>query len=192
MLIGMAPDDPPAPVARVEAVARKAEHGPGKPLVDAIELVEERGVVGDAHFGATVQHRSRARTHPTLRNLRQVHLLQGELLDELAARGFDVGPGSLGENVTTRGVDLLGLPRGTVLRIGDEVLLEVTGLRNPCRQLNALRPGLMQAVLDRDADGALVRRSGVMAVVTVGGSVRAGDPIAVQRPAGPPVALAPV
>lgn len=177
---------------RVEAVARKAEHGPDKPLVAAIELVEERGVVGDAHFGETVQHRSRARTHPTLRNLRQVHLLHGELVDELVGRGFDVGPGTLGENVTTRGVDLLGLPRGTVLRLGDAVVLELTGLRNPCRQLNALRPGLMQAVLDRDAAGELVRLSGVMAVVRVGGTVRSGDAVAVALPDGPPVALQPV
>ncbi|WP_022927531.1 MOSC domain-containing protein [Patulibacter americanus] len=187
----MVPEDPPAPAARVEAVARKAEHGPDKPLVEVIELVEERGVVGDAHFGATVQHRSRARTHPTIRNLRQVHLLQGELLDELTARGFDVAPGTLGENVTTRGVDLLALPRGTVLRLGGAVL-EVTGLRNPCRQLNALRSGLMQAVLDRDVDGGLVRRSGVMAVVLGGGTVRPGDAIAVERPSGPFEALEPV
>jgi MOSC domain-containing protein YiiM len=188
----MVPEDPPAPVAHVEAVARKAEHGTDKPIVDAIELVVERGVVGDAHFGATVQHRSRARAHPTLRNLRQVHLLHGELLDELAGRGFAVGPGTLGENVTTRGLDLLGLARGTVLRIGGDVALEVTGLRNPCRQLNALRPGLMQAVLGRDADGGLVRRSGIMAVVRTGGTVRAGDGIVVVAPAGERVALRPV
>jgi MOSC domain-containing protein YiiM len=178
--------------ARVEAVARKSGHGPDKPLVDVIELVVERGVVGDAHFGATVQHRSRARAHPDLRNLRQVHLIHGELLDELAGRGFDVGPGSLGENVTTRGVDLLGLPRGTVLRVGPAVVLELTGLRNPCRQLNALRPGLMQAVLDRDAAGGLVRRSGVMAVVLVGGPVRAGDAVVVEPPDGPHAPLEPV
>jgi MOSC domain-containing protein YiiM len=187
-------DSPPpaVPAPRVEAVARKAEHGPDKPLVDVIELVIERGVVGDAHFGATVQHRSRARTHPTMRNRRQVHLLQGELLDELAGRGFEVGPGTLGENVTTRGLDLLGLPRGTVLRVGAEAVLEVTGLRNPCSQLNGLRAGLMQAVLDRDVDGGLVRRSGVMAVVRAGGPVRRGDPIVVELPAGPPATLEPV
>jgi MOSC domain-containing protein YiiM len=187
-------DSPPpaVPAPRVEAVARKAEHGPDKPLVDVIELVTERGGFGDAHFGATVQHRSRARTHPTMRNLRQVHLLQGELLDELAGRGFEVGPGTLGENVTTRGLDLLGLPRGTVLRVGAEAVLEVTGLRNPCSQLNGLRAGLMQAVLDRDVDGGLVRRSGVMAVVRAGGPVRRGDPIVVELPAGPPATLEPV
>jgi MOSC domain-containing protein YiiM len=188
----MATEEPRPADARVEAVARKAEHGPDKPLVAVIELVAERGVVGDAHYGATIQHCSRARAHPTMRNLRQVHLIHGELLDELVRRGFDVGPGTLGENVTTRGVDLLGLPRGTVLRVGAEAVLEVTGLRNPCRQLQALRPGLMDAVLDRDPDGAVVRRSGVMAVVHTGGTVRAGDAIAVERPAGPPEALEPV
>jgi MOSC domain-containing protein YiiM len=188
----MTPEQPIVSAGRVEAVACKAEHGPDKPLVDAIELVADRGVIGDAHFGETVQHRSRARTHPTMRNLRQVHLLHGELLDELAARGFDVGPGTLGENVTTRGVDLLGSPRGSVLRLGDEVVLELTGLRNPCRQLNALRPGLMQAVLGRDAAGDLVRLSGVMTVVRTGGTVRAGDAIAVALPDGPTLALQPV
>ncbi|MGX6449055.1 MOSC domain-containing protein, partial [Patulibacter sp. S7RM1-6] len=173
-----------APGGRVEAVARKAEHGPDKPLVATITLEAGLGVVGDAHHGATVQHRSRARRYPGMPNLRQVHLLHAELLDELVERGFDVGPGTLGENVTTRGVPLLELPRGTVLRIGDAVELELTGLRNPCRQLDALRPGLMGAVLDRDGDGSLVRRSGVMAVARTGGTVRAGDAIAVERPAG--------
>jgi MOSC domain-containing protein YiiM len=143
------------------------------------------GVDGDAHMGETVQHRSRVRRDPTQPNLRQVHLIQSELHDELRAAGFDVDAGQMGENVTTSGIDLLALPTGTRLQIGDAALLEVTGLRNPCNQLNGLQDGLMDATLDRDAGGELVRKAGVMAVVLSGGSIRPGDPIRAQLPAEP-------
>jgi MOSC domain-containing protein YiiM len=129
---------------------------------------------------------------PSQPNLRQVHLIHGELLDELAALGFAVAPGAMGENVTTRGVDLLGLSRATQLRLGRDAVVEVTGLRNPCAQLDGLAPGLMAAVLDRDDDGALVRKAGIMGVVLASGAVRAGDHIEVIAPVGPFVALAPV
>jgi MOSC domain-containing protein YiiM len=129
---------------------------------------------------------------PTQPNLRQVHLLQAELLDELEAAGFSIRPGDIGENVLTRGIDLLGLSTGTCLRLGDNALVEVTGLRNPCAQLDRFRPGLMAAVLDRDLDGNLVRKSGVMGIVRAGGEVRAGDPIAVSLPDGPHYPLRPV
>jgi MOSC domain-containing protein YiiM len=164
----------------------------GKPTRLTIRLVAGLGVEGDAHAGPTVKHRSRVARDPTQPNLRQVHLIHGELHDELAAAGFDVGPGEMGENVTTRGVALLGLPRGTRLRLGADAVVELTGLRNPCRQLDGVRPGLMAAVLDRDADGALVRKAGVMAVVVAGGDVTAGDRVDVELPAAPHRPLEPV
>ena len=164
---------------------RTPVHQLSKPAEDRITLVEGFGVEGDVHAGATVKHRSRVRRNAAQPNLRQVHLIHGELHDELRARGFDVGPGQMGENVTTRGLNLLALPAGTRLRLGPDAVVEVTGLRNPCRQLDGLLPGLMAAVLDRDADGALVRKAGIMAVVVSGGDVRPGDPIGVQLPAAP-------
>jgi MOSC domain-containing protein YiiM len=148
----------------------------------SIRLLLGLGVKGDAHAGATVQHRSRLKRTPGAPNLRQVHLLHAELHDELAAAGFAVAPGELGENVTTRGVDLLALPAGTRLRLGEDAVVELTGLRNPCAQLDGLQPGLMAATLERDATGQLVRKAGVMAIVVAGGDVRPGDAIAVQFP----------
>jgi MOSC domain-containing protein YiiM len=164
----------------------------GKPSSDVVRLRAGHGVEGDAHAGATVKHRSRVRRDRTQPNLRQVHLIPGELHDELRDRGFPVGAGVMGENVTTRGLDLLGLPTGTVLRLGPDAAVEVTGLRNPCRQLDGIAPGLMAAVLDRDADGGLVRRAGIMAVVVAGGEVRPGDAVTVELPSSPYRPLAPV
>jgi MOSC domain-containing protein YiiM len=177
---------------QVVAVSRDLEHGPDKPNRDAIRLLPGLGVEGDAHMGATVKHRSRVRRDPTQPNLRQVHLIHQELHDELRERGFEVTPGLMGENVTTRGLDLLGLPRGTRLRLGPEALIELSGLRNPCKQLDGVQPGLMQATLDRDADGNLIRKAGVMAVVLAGGEVRPGDPVAVELPVEPHSSLEPV
>ncbi|HEY8584562.1 MAG TPA: MOSC domain-containing protein [Capillimicrobium sp.] len=176
----------------VVAVSRRPTHRVSKDPVEAITLLEGLGVEGDAHAGETVQHRSRKRWRPHLPNLRQVHVLQAELHDELNAAGFEIAAGTMGENVLTRGVDLLALPTGARLRLGDAAVVEVTGLRNPCVQLDRLQPGLMEAVLDRGADGELVRRSGVMAVVVAGGVVRAGDAVAAELPAGPPEPLRPV
>jgi MOSC domain-containing protein YiiM len=176
----------------VVSVSRSAGHEFSKSAERAIRLVAGLGVEGDAHAGRTVQHRSRVARDPTQPNLRQVHLIHAELHDELRERGFDVGAGAMGENVTTRGVDLLGLPTGTRLRLGGEAVVEVTGLRNPCVQLDRFQDGLMAAVLDRDDDGRLVRRSGVMAVVLEGGEVRPGDAIAVELPAEPHARLEPV
>ena len=169
----------------VVAVASDALHRFAKPIRGSIVLVPGLGVAGDAHAGVTVQHRSRVRKTPAAPNLRQVHLIHAELFDELAGAGFAVGPGGLGENVTTRGIDLLALPRGTRLRLGEEAVIELTGLRNPCRQIDSnIGPGAMAATLARAADGSLLRKAGVMAVVLAGGPVQAGDPIAVQLPAG--------
>ena len=139
-----------------------------------------------AHFGATVRHRHQMRKDPEAPNLRQVHLIHAELFDELRSLGFDIRPGEMGENVTTRGVDLLALPRGARLRLGDSAVVEITGLRNPCRQIDAHKPGLKDAVLGKDAEGRLVRKSGVMAIVIAGGDVRPGDAIGVELPAGEP------
>jgi MOSC domain-containing protein YiiM len=152
-----------------------------KPNRSSIRLLVGLGVEGDVHMGATVKHRSRVRKDPTQPNLRQVHLIHAEWLDELREQGFDLEPGRMGENNTTRGIDLLSLPAGTRLLIGDAVL-EVTGLRNPCTQLDGIQDGLMVANLGKDADGNLIRRAGVMAVVLNGGAVRPGDSIRVEMP----------
>jgi MOSC domain-containing protein YiiM len=177
--------------AVVHAVARREGHHFSKSVVASITLVEGLGVEGDGHAGATVQHRSRVLRDPTQPNLRQVHLIHGELLDELTVLGYEVAPAQLGENVTTRGLDLLALPRGARLHLGDGVI-EVTGLRNPCYQIDQFRRGVLAAVIQRRDDGTVVRKAGVMAVVVRGGSVRAGDPIAVELPDQPWRPLEPV
>jgi MOSC domain-containing protein YiiM len=179
-------------LSEVIAVARKKSHGPRKTPQLVIRLLAGLGVEGDAHAGETVRHRSRRRFNPTLRNLRQVHLLHGELFDELAGKGFAITPGLMGENVTTRGIDLLALPRGARLRLGDEAVVEVTGLRNPCVQLDGIQAGLMAACLGRGPEGEPLRKAGVMAVVVTGGEVKAGDAITVQLPEGEPEPLRPV
>ncbi|MGH3433680.1 MAG: MOSC domain-containing protein [Thermocrispum sp.] len=176
----------------VTAVSKSPEHTFSKPNQPEVVLIEGEGVQGDAHLGATVKHRSRAARDAAQPNLRQVHLIHAELHDELAEQGFTVGAGDLGENLTTRGVDLLGLPTGAVLRLGADAVVRVTGLRNPCYQIDNFQRGVLKAVLGRDDDGELVRKSGVMAVVLAGGVVRPGDPIAVELPAEPHQALQPV
>ena len=174
----------------VTAVSRSPKHSFSKPTQDVIRLLTGLGVEGDAHAGATVKHRSRAERDPHQPNLRQVHLIHEELHDELKAAGFEVSAGQMGENVTTRGLDLLDLPAGTRLHLGAEAIVEVTGLRNPCAQLNGLQKGLMQAVLGRDDRGYLVLRAGIMGVVLTGGEVRPGDPIHAELPDGPHTPLA--
>jgi MOSC domain-containing protein YiiM len=176
----------------VTAVHRSATHTMSKPTRESIRLLAGLGVEGDAHLGVTVKHRSRVRRDPSQPNLRQVHLIHAELIDALRASGFDVAAGQMGENVTTRGVDLLALPAGTRLHLGDAAVVEVTGLRNPCVQLDGIQPGLMAATLDRDERGELVRKAGVMGVVVASGEVRPGDAIRVELPPGPHRSLAPV
>ena len=176
----------------VVAVSRSPRHRFSKDVVDAVHLVEGHGVEGDAHAGATVQHRSRKRWRPHLPNLRQVHLLHEELLDDLRGRGFAVGPGDVGENVLVRGLDLLALPTGTRVHLGASAVVEVTGLRNPCVQLDRFADGLMQAVLRQEDDGSLSRLAGVMGVVVAGGPVEAGDAVRTVAPPGAPVPLRPV
>lgn len=178
--------------ARVIAVHRSNAHTFSKFAEESITLVEGQGVAGDAHAGSTVKHRSRVSRDPSAPNLRQVHLLQSELFDTLVEEGFAVFPGDMGENVTTRGIDLLALPTGTRLRLGHQVDLEVTGLRNPCSQIDRFQPGLTGAVLERDAFGVIVRKAGIMTVVRGGGVARPGDTVLVQLPPVPHRRLEPV
>ena len=180
----MTESEEPSP-GRVVAVSRSGEHRFSKPSCAAIRLIAGIGVEGDAHAGTTVKHRSRVAADPSQPNLRQVHLVAQELLDDLNERGFELEPGSIGENLTTRGIDLLALPRDTLLAIGADVILCLTGRRNPCKQLDQHRPGLMAAVLDEAREGAERLRAGVMAVVVEGGEIRPGDLIRPSLPAEP-------
>lgn len=179
---------PPEAAPAVVSVSRSAEHSFSKQPSDAITLVENWGVEGDAHAGATAQHLYVVKKDPTRANLTQVHLIHRELFAELADR-FEVGPGDLGENVTTTGVDLLTLPLGTRLHLGDTAVVEVTGLRSPCSKINRFRAGLMKALVAKDDDGGVVRKSGIMGIVVAGGVVRPGDGLRVELPAGEHIAL---
>jgi MOSC domain-containing protein YiiM len=179
-------------IGSVLAVSCSATHTLTKEHRAGIRLIEGLGVEEDAHAGVTVKHRSRVLKNPFQPNLRQVHLIHAESHDELRAAGFEVVSGQMGENITTRGIDLLGLPTGTRLRLGAEAIVEITGLRNPCSQLESIQRGLMAAVLDRDEQGNLIRKAGVMAVVIAGGAVRPGDAIIVELPAEPHQPLQPV
>lgn len=176
----------------VTAVSTSAEHTFSKPNRASIRLLAGLGAAGDAHQGEKVQHRSRVARDPGQPNLRQVHLIHAELHDDLRAAGFTVSAGDMGENVTTRGLDLLALPTGTRLRLGRSAVVEVTGLRNPCRQLDAFQAGLMKAVLGRDEDGNLIRKAGIMGVVLASGTVRPGDQIEIELPPLPRRCLQPV
>ena len=169
----------------VTAVSRNEEYTFTKPTRDSITLLAGLGVEGDVHQGVTVKHRSRMAQDPTQPNLRQVHLMHAELFDELRDKGHAVEPGQIGENITTRGVDLLGLPTGTLLHLGSDAVVEVTGLRNPCLQIDGFSKGLLKEVVGKGPDGELVRRAGIMSIVLVGGVVRPGDEIRVELPARP-------
>ena len=174
---------------KVVGVSCDGGHNFSKPQCASIRLIEGLGVEGDAHLGVTVQHLSRIRRDPTTPNLRQVHLIHAELHDELRAKGFAVAPGEMGENVTTRGIDLLGLPLNARLHLGASAVVEVKGLRNPCYQIDDFRQGMLKECLDTDADGNLIRKAGIMGVVIAGGDVWPGDGIRVELPDGPHVAL---
>ena len=176
----------------VVAVSSRIGHHFSKTPCLSIRLLTGLGVDGDAHMGVTVKHRSRVRRDPTQPNLRQVHLIHAELFNELRSKGFAVKPGDLGENVTTEGIELLALPTGTRLQLGASAVVEITGLRNPCIQLDRFQQGLMAATLDRAADGSLVRKTGVMSIVIADGDVRPGDAIGIEMPAKPHRPLQPV
>ena len=176
----------------VVAVSLRRGHHFSKTPSLSIRLLTGLGVAGDAHMGETVKHRSRVRKDPTAPNLRQVHLIHAELFDELRAKGFAVQPGDLGENVTTSGIDLLALPTGARLHLGATAVVEVTGVRNPCVQIDRFQKGLMTATLDKDADGNLIRKAGIMSVVLSDGDVRPGDAVRVELPDTRYQALEPV
>jgi len=169
----------------VVSVSRSATHTFSKETVEVINLLTGLGVEGDAHMGKIVKHRSRVAQNPNQPNLRQVHLIHCELFDEVRSAGFHVEPGQMGENITTRGLNLLGLPTGTKLYIGELAVIEITGLRNPCAQIDSFQTGLLSAVLDHDENGNLIRKAGVMAIVLIGGEIRVGDFIRVELPPEP-------
>jgi MOSC domain-containing protein YiiM len=177
---------------RVVAVNASGEYSFSKPNRESITLLAGLGVEGDIHAGVTVRHRSRVQRDPDQPNLRQVHLMHTELHEELRGKGYAVESGQLGENVTTAGLDLLRLPTGTLLRLGDQAVVEVTGLRNPCLQIENFSPGILGEVVGRDEDGEIIRRAGIMSVVVTGGVVRPGDPVTVTLPAEPYRRLEPV
>jgi len=174
---------------KVIALSKSKTHSFSKDNCDRLTLIEGLGIEGDAHMGKTTQHIYQAERYPDMPNLRQVHLIHEELFSELSTKGFDVSAGELGENITTSGIDLLSLRRHTILKIGDEVQLEITGLRNPCKQINALGDGLMNAVLDKNDKGVIVRKTGVMSIVLKGGEIKVGDLIKVEFPSTPFLAL---
>lgn len=171
-------------IGKVIAVSRSEKHTFSKENLQKIKLVEGLGVEGDAHFGSTVKHRSRVAQNPNQPNLRQVHLIQSELFEELADR-FTVEPGQMGENITTVGINLLVLPTDTLLYVGQSAIVKLTGVRNPCAQIDNFKPGLLKAVLDKDADGNLIRKAGVMGIVLQGGEIKPGDTIRVELPPKP-------
>jgi MOSC domain-containing protein YiiM len=173
----------------VVSVSRDAEHHFSKAPCDSITLAAGLGVEGDAHLGTTVQHLSRVAVDPTQPNLRQVHLIQSELFTDLASSGHAVRAGDLGENITTAGIDLLNLPSGAVLTFGNEAAIEITGLRNPCAQINAFEPGLLKSVIGRSVSGDIIRKAGIMAIVLRSGVIAPGDAITVALPALPHTAL---
>ena len=173
----------------VIAVSKSPTHTMSKNNMETIKLLADLGVEDDAHMGTTVKHRSRVAQDPTQPNLRQVHLIHSELHDELATKGFQISEGQMGENITTKGVDLLNLPKGTKLRIGEEAIVEITGLRNPCHQLEGIQKGLMKAVLSHDEHGDLVRKAGIMGIVLASGEVKKGDKITIELPPEPHIKL---
>ena len=176
----------------VTAVSRSATYTFSKASLGSIQLLAGLGVEDDVHLGETVKHRSRVRRDPSQPNLRQVHLIHAELFEEVRAKGFRIAPGELGENITTSGIDLLTLPTGTRLHLGESAVVEITGLRNPCVQIDNFQRGLMAATLDKDASGNLIRKAGIMSIVISDGDVRPGDSIRVEMPAAPHRPLQPV
>jgi len=172
-------------LGKIISVSKKHGHHFSKLQCASIQLIKGQGVEGDAHRGITVKHLSRVKIDPTQPNLRQVHLIHYELIEELQNKGFKVDSATLGENITTKGIDLLSLPKGAKLLLGNEAVIEITGLRNPCKQLDQYQSGLTKAVLDKDSQGNLIRKAGIMAIVLKGGEVSIGDSIQIELPAKP-------
>lgn len=178
-----------AKLATVLSLSKSEEHNFSKSVCSTITLIKGEGVEGDAHRGVTVKHRSRVKVDPTQPNLRQVHLIHDELIKELQVKGFNVQASTMGENITTEGIDLLSLPREAELKIGQDAVIKITGLRSPCKQLDSFQKGLTSAVLDKDDEGNLIRKAGIMGVVLVGGNISVGDAIKISFPEKPYFAL---
>ncbi len=172
-------------LSSVISLSKSQGHNFSKSVYSSITLVKGEGVDGDAHRGMTVKHRSRVKVDPTQPNLRQVHLIHYELIQELQDKGFNVQAATMGENITTKNIDLLSLPKGTKLKIGKDVILEITGLRNPCKQLDNFQKGLTSAVLDKDDKGNVIRKAGIMAIVLMSGKISIGDSIIIDLPPRP-------
>ncbi len=173
-----------AVLGKVVAVSSSSKHSFSKENKQSINLVEESGVEGDAHFGSTVKHRSRVAQNPNQPNLRQVHLIHSELFEDLKGR-YTIEPGQMGENITTVGINLLDLPTDTLMYIGTTAIVKITGLRNPCAQIDHFKPGLLKAVLDKDTEGNLIRKAGIMGIVLQSGEVKSGDSIRIKLPSKP-------
>ena len=176
----------------VVAVSLNPKHTFSKLPQLSIHLLAGLGVEGDAHCGSTVRHRYLVRRNPAAPNRTQVHLLEAEFLEALAtdAPNFPAfHPGDFGENILTRSIRLISLPLGTRLHLGPTAIVELTGLRSPCKQMNTLRPGLMKASF---VPGTRRHRAGVMAVVLEAGTLSAADTIHVELPPEPHIALRPV
>ena len=171
--------------ASVVAVSKDEYHRFSKVPCTQITLIKGVGVRGDTHSGVTVQHLFAVEQDPRQPNLRQVHLLQQEFLDQARDQGYELTPGDLGENILTDDLDLVGLWQDTLLHIGSQAVVRVSGLRNPCAQIDSFRPGLLQVAVRRDLKGDVVRKAGIMGVVTTGGVVHPGDEIEVEWPAQP-------
>lgn len=178
---------------RILSVSARSGHHFSKTPQRSIRLLAGLGVEGDGHMGERIKHRSRARYNPALPNLRQVHLIDSGYIALMAAKGYAVAPGDIGENLLVAGIDLISMPQDTLLHLGgDGAVVRITGLRNPCIQMDRFMPGLMAASLDRDADGGLIRLTGVMGVVEGGGAVVPGDVVRVEMPEGEHLPLVPV
>lgn len=171
--------------ATVISVSRSSGHSFRKACEESINLIEGFGVEGDVHAGKKIKHTFLAKEDPDRKNIRQIHLIAAELFTELKGKGFNVDPGQLGENITTEGIDLLSLPTGTLLHIGNGAVIELTALRQPCIQIDEFQQGLLKEVVYKDSGGNIIRKVGVMGVILVSGAVSPNDEIIVETPDKP-------
>jgi len=170
---------------KVHSLSSSAQHSFSKHTTHQVEVIKGIGIKGDAHAGVKVKHRSRVAKDPNQPNLRQIHLIHLELLKELVAKGYTVNPGDLGENITTEGISILNLPKDTILKIGENVAIQITGLRNPCHQIDKFQKGLLKEVVGKNDAGDIIRMAGIMAIVLEGGMIKVNDEILVELPALP-------
>jgi hypothetical protein len=168
---------------KVVAVCCNPEPGLPKPVVDAVHLIENWGVEGDYHAGSLVRHRYLAKKDPNRPNLRQALLVDAAVFVELARQDIHIGPGTMGENITIEGIDVMQLLEGTHLAIGSTIV-EVMERRNPCYQLNGIDPRLLKAVVKKQPEQTIFK-AGMMTRILQSGWVCAGDLVEVLPPADP-------